>query len=140
MIKLNERVTHNGKTYNPNEVIEKDDISQEESQRLVDLDVAFFVGDIKEDEGLLDNQKDNDEEISEERETQDDSADFEEEEISEEEYQKLYKQLDDAFNAEPLQKIAKDHGVEWEGNRKENVIEAIILEDKVEDILSEEDE
>ncbi len=100
----------------------------------------FFVGDIKEDEGLLDNQKDNDEEISEERETQDDSADFEEEEISEEEYQKLYKQLDDAFNAEPLQKIAKDHGVEWEGNRKENVIEAIILEDKVEDILSEEDE
>ncbi len=44
MIKLNERVTHNGKTYNPNEVIEKDDISQEESQRLVDLDVAFFCG------------------------------------------------------------------------------------------------
>ena len=43
MIKLNERVTHNGHTYEPNEDISENDISDKEAQRLVDLDVAFFV-------------------------------------------------------------------------------------------------
>jgi len=137
MIKLNERVTHNGKTYSPNDVIEKDDISQEEAQRLVKLDVAFFVGEIPEEE---EGEPEDISNVPEEEETIGNSEEIEEEEISEEEYQNLYKQLDDAFNAEPLQKMAKDHGIQWEGTKKENVIEAIILEDKVEDILSEKDE
>ncbi|MFG6179700.1 hypothetical protein ACGTN6_20920 [Halomonas sp. THAF12] len=129
MIKLYEQVTHNGKTYEPNEEIDAKEISQKEAERLVNLEVAFFVGKITEDV-----------ELNEKEEIQDDQEDIVEEfeeEISDEEYQSLYKQLDNAFNAEPLQKFAKEHGVDWEGNKKENVIEAIILQDKVEQILAE---
>lgn len=42
MIRLNEKVTHDGKTYDPGEEIEK--INKNQAQRLVDLGVAFFVG------------------------------------------------------------------------------------------------
>lgn len=105
MIKVNSKVTHNGKTYRNGDNIE--DIDKEAATRLVNLGVALFVT------VILKETEDTPEDIT--PETSD------------------YLELDQAYGYEELKELAKEVGIKFPGNiSKTKLIDKIIEEDKVE--------
>ncbi|MCM3567856.1 hypothetical protein [Neobacillus mesonae] len=99
MIQLLESVRHSGKVYSTGEVITK--IKDKEAQRLVNLGVAFFVGDSfkKQDENDLKPDVDD------------------------------YQALDDAYTLEELKEVAQTiEGLEFKGNISKKDLITLIIE------------
>lgn len=113
MIQAIERIRHNGETYEPGEKINK--ITEKEAQRLVDLGVAFFIGENYEVEAA---------DKPEEVEPVEDQGINIEEEL-------------ESIDYSDLKELAKEVGLEFAGNiSKKNLIALIIEENKAEDILN----
>lgn len=113
VIQAIERIRHNGETYEPGEKINK--ITEKEAQRLVDLGVAFFIGENYEVEAA---------DKPEEVEPVEDQGINIEEEL-------------ESIDYSDLKELAKEVGLEFAGNiSKKNLIALIIEENKAEDILN----
>lgn len=112
MLQVRSRIIHNGKTYEPDEIIE--DIKNDEATRLVDLGVAFFVKTIpvsNDDTGKSGNTNIEDAE-----------------------------DLDKAYKADGLKEMATSIGMEFDEKiTKTNLINQIIDEGRVDEFFTEED-
>lgn len=116
MIQANERIIHNGKTYESGTIIEK--INKQEAERLVDLGVAFFVSENENSESLKESSSDHE-----------DEGPGEKDQLNTEEELDLIEYSD-------LKTIAKEVGLDFAGNiSKKNLITLIIEEKKVEEVL-----
>ncbi|WP_106494892.1 DUF7210 family protein [Lentibacillus sp. Marseille-P4043] len=116
MIKLSEKVTHDGKTYDPGNIIEK--INNQQAQRLVNLGVAFFVGKIENSEPSEDPEK--------------------EDQASPEDLQHLNaKEELESIDYFDLKSIAKEVELEFSGNiSKADLIGLIVENQKVDEVLA----
>lgn len=121
MIIAKERITHNGVTYEPNSEIM--DISEKEAERLVRLNVAFFISSFQKSTSGKENNdanlKGNDEE---------DSIEFTPEEAA--------KELDELFDYNGLKNASIKVGLEFPKNiSKANLIKLIIEQRKVDEVF-----
>lgn len=112
MIQAVERIRHDGKIYEPGEKINK--ITQKEAKRLVDLGVAFFIG---------------------EKDEVDDSKKLEEKAATEDQGINIEEELE-SIDSNDLKVLAKEVGLEFSKSiSKKNLIALIIEKNKAEDIL-----
>lgn len=121
-IKLFEDVRHSGNLYPSGAII--DSFTEQEEKRLVNLKSAEYINlevtSLKPSKGHNTNNNDD--------------------ELTPEEFNALYKKLDESANKEPLIEAALAVGVEFSDEdlkTKKKVIEEIILQDMVEEVLTE---
>ncbi|WP_121614786.1 hypothetical protein [Virgibacillus halodenitrificans] len=106
MIKLNEQVTHNGKTYEAGEQL--NDVNKKQAQRLVDLGVAFFMGEVSKEPPK-----------------------------NPEHDQEVLKEELDTIEYGDLKEVAKAVELEFPGNiSKAKLIDLIISNDKADEVLA----
>lgn len=109
MIELKGIVTHDGKTYEPGEVIEK--INTDQAQRLVDLGVAFFISEKTPSNDDVPPNNDNENKVDYEGEL-------------------------DLLEYNDLKIVAKEVGLDFKGNiSKKDLIHLIINEGKADEVL-----
>lgn len=113
MIKLKGKVTHDGKSYEPGQTIEK--INNKQAQRLIDLGVAFFIGE-KQNSSTPENKNQDD-------------TNHPDNDVN------LKEELD-AIDYNDLKEVSKEIGLEFKGNiSKKDLITLIIENEKAQEIL-----